>query len=253
MIKFEFNRDNLTFIGLVIVVLLLLMQCGRNASLNEQLDQLETQINISTNNLQAANDTVEVYKNKNGYLNAEISTYKISAEELKKVNAGLIKKYTDALSLNKKLKNVNSLLMAEVSDKDSIIASTVLNVDSTFVLEDRQDYGDGNYRNIMVKGKLNNGQVNSVIEFDQKIKLLLAVEEVKGKSSLKLATKYPFDNFDIEGIDLVNTRMNQDTKKGRWNVNFGVGIGLVPSGSTGLILVPGVGVQLGWSPKWLQF
>lgn len=253
MIKFEFNRDNLTFIGLVIVVLLLLMQCGRNASLNEQLDQLETQINISTNNLQAANDTVEVYKNKNGYLNAEISTYKISAEELKKVNAGLIKKYTDALSLNKKLKNVNSLLMAEISDKDSIIASAVLNADSTFVLEDRQDYGDGNYRNIMVKGKLNNGQVNSVIEFDQKIKLLLAVEEVKGKSSLKLATKYPFDNFDIEGIDLVNTRMNQDTKKGRWNVNFGVGIGLVPSGSTGLILVPGVGVQLGWSPKWLQF
>lgn len=253
MIKFEFNRDNLTFIGLVIVVLLLLMQCGRNASLNEEIDQLKTEVNISSNNLVAANDSVEVYKNRNGFLNAEISTYKISAEELKKVNSKLVKDYTKALSLNKNLKNVNALLKAELSDKDSIIASGSINPDSTFTLENRQDYGDGNYRNIMVKGKLQADRVDGTIEFDQHINLMLAVEEIKGKSSLKLATKYPFDSFDIQGIELVNSKLNEDKKKGRWNVNLGVGVGFVPSGSTGLVLVPGVGVQLGWSPKWLQF
>jgi len=253
MIKFDFNRDNLTFIGLVIVVLLLLGQCSRNATLNQKIDEITVELNASNANIAAANDTVEVYKNRKGFLEAEIKTYQISAEGLKNANAKLTKDYVSSLSLNRNLKNVNSLLRAELRDKDSILANGTLMPDSTFILSDNQDYGDGSYRNIKVTGKIQDSTVNGTITLDQSIRLWMAVEDIKGVKSLKLATKYPFDNFDIQGIELVNKDLNTYQKKSRWNISAGIGLGVVPNGTTGLAVTPTVGIMLGWSPKWLQF
>lgn len=253
MIKFDLNRDNLTFIGLVIVVILLLGQCNRNATLNQKLDEITSELNVSNANILAANDTVEVYKNRKGFLEAEIKAYQISADGLKKANAKLVKDYVSALSLNKNLKNVNALLRAELKDKDSILANGVLMPDSTFVLTDKQDYGDGSYRNIRVAGKIQDTTVNGTITLDQSIRLWMAVEDIKGVKSLKLSTKYPFDNFDIQGIDIINKDLNTYQKKSRWTMSAGVGLGIVPNGTTGLAITPNVGIMLGWSPKWLQF
>jgi hypothetical protein len=253
MIKFDLNRDNLTFIGLVIVVLLLLGQCSRNATLNQKIDDITTELNASNANVAAANDTVEVYKNRKGFLEAEIKAYQISADGLKKANAKLVKDYATALSLNKNLKNVNALLRAELKDKDSLLAQGAIMPDSTFILIDNQDYGDENYRNIKVAGKIQDSTVTGTITIDQSIRLWMAVEDIKGVKSLKLSTKYPFNSFDIQGIDLVNKDLNTYQKKSRWTVSAGVGLGIVPNGTTGLAVTPTVGIILGWSPKWLQF
>lgn len=253
MIKLELNRDNITFIALIAVVLLLLGQCSSNASLRDEIKSLKADVNTANSNLMASQDSVEVEKNRNGYLQAEINSYEISAADLKKVNAGLVKDYATALSLNRNLKNVNTLLRAELGRKDSIIASGTIGPDSTFVLVDNQDYGDGSYRNIKVEGKISNSTVNGNIVLDQNIKLWMSIENKDGINNLKLSTRYPFDNFDIQGIDIINTELNTYKKKSRWTISAGVGLGIVPSGQTGLAVMPTVGIMLGWSPKLLQF
>ena len=253
MIKLELNRENLSFITLIVLVLLLLGQCSSNASLRDEIKSLKAEVNTSNSNLLASQDSVEVEKNRNGYLQAEINSYEISVDDLKKVNAGLVKEYTTALSLNRNLKNVNTLLRAELGRKDSIIASGIISSDSTFTLTDNQDYGDGSYRNIKVSGKINDSIVDGTITLDQNIRLWMAIEKKDGLNTLKLSTRYPFDNFDIQGIDIINTELNTYKKKSRWTISAGVGLGIVPSGQTGLAVMPTVGVMLGWSPKLLQF
>lgn len=253
MIKLELNRDNLTFIGLVIVVLLLLGQCSSNASLREEINRLEEEVTVTEANLMASLDTVEITRKKNGTMLAEISIYQLSNEQLLKTNKKLASDYSNALDLNKKLKGVNTLLRAELADKDSIIFNSNLNSDSTFAFADSADYGDGNVRYIWVNGKLVDTKVIGEINIEQRVTLWAAIEEKDGLRNLKLSTKYPFDNLDLQGVSLINAELNNYRKKSRWNVNFGVGLGLIPSGQTGLSASPMVGIMLGYSPKWLQF
>ena len=253
MIKLELNRDNLTFIGLVIVVLLLLGQCSSNASLREEINRLEEEVTVTEANLMASLDTVEITRKKNGTMLAEISIYQLSNEQLLKTNKKLASDYSNALDLNKKLKGVNTLLRAELADKDSIIFNSNLNPDSTFAFADSADYGDGNVRYIWVNSKLVDTWVIGEINIEQRVTLWAAIEEKDGLRNLKLSTKYPFDNLDLQGVSLINAELNNYRKKSRWNVNFGVGLGLIPSGQTGLSASPMVGIMLGYSPKWLQF
>ena len=253
MIKLELNRDNITFIGLVIVVLLLLGQCSSNASLRDEIKGLKGQVTLGEANLMASQDSVEIERQRNGNMIAEISAFQMTNEQLVKTNKKLASDYAKALGLNKKLKGVNSLLKAEIADKDSVIFNSNLNPDSTFSFADSTDYGDGNYRYIWINGKLIDTKVTGVIDIEQKITLWSSIEEKDGKKSLKLSTKYPFDEINLQGISLVNAELNAYNKKSRWNINFGVGLGVIPNGTTGLAVTPTVGVMLGWSPKWLQF
>ena len=132
MIKLELNRDNITFIGLVIVVLLLLGQCSSNASLRDKVKELKGQVTLGEANLMASQDSVEIKRQENGNMIAEISAFQMTNEQLIKTNKKLASDYAKALDLNKKLKGVNSLLKAEITDKDSIIFNSNLNPDSTF-------------------------------------------------------------------------------------------------------------------------
>ena len=253
MFKLELNRDNLTFIGLVIVVLLLLGQCNRSANLKKQLEETKIELQNSNSNFKASQDTVRVIKNKKGYLEADITTFKVTNKELLDANKKLASQYAEALSLNRKLKNVNTLLTAELKDKDSVIVYQKIGIDSTFRFEDFQDYGDSSYRRISFDGKIKDSSVYGKLMLDQNIKLWMAIENNKGVNSLKLSTKYPFDNFDIQGIELVNRELNTYKKKSRWVVSTGVGLGFFPSSTTVITVAPMVGIMVGWSPKWLQF
>mgnify|MGYP001095220396 CR=1 FL=1 len=253
MIKLDLNRDNLTFIGLVVMVLLLLGQCNRAARLDSEIIVLKTDLNVANANTLAAMDSVEVIVNKNGYLQADIQSYQMTNTELLSKNAKLANEYAKALSLNKKLNNVNSLLRADLENKDSLLFYANINADSTFTFKDSADYGDGNSRSIILKGKIADGSINGNLSVYQTIRLWTAVEEKEGIKTLKLSTKYPMDALDIQGIQLINKELNTFQKKSRWNINFGVGVGVVPNATTGIAVTPFVGATLGWSPKWLQF
>jgi len=252
MIKFDLNRDNLTFIGLVVIVFLLLGQCSRNATLVDEVNRLEQEVSVGEANIMASFDSIEIVKQRNGIMIGEVSAYQMSNLQLIKTNKQLANDYSKALNLNKKLKDVNTLLKAELVEKDSIIFNGSLNSDSTFTITDSADYGDENVRYVFVNGKLVDNQISGIINIEQRVKLYLSIQDIDGKKSLKLSTKYPFEDLQLQGISLIDTELNTYRKKGRWNISAGVGIGLTPS-QAGLAVSPMLGVTLGYSPKWLQF
>ena len=252
MINININKDWIPFIVIAILAFVLLGQCSANSSLREDKKVLKQEIANAKSNLEASQDSVEIYRNKNGYLEAEIKIYVASNEELTENYSDMIKKYQRTLRLNKNLEGVNALLASEIKLKDSLLISSNINPDSTFRFVDSVDYGDNNTRVVTLDGKIDSAKVTGNLSIYQTITLLTALENEDGYNRMRISTRYPFDDINIEGIDLINNELNTYKKKSRWNVNFGIGLGLYPSGGS-VAPAPFVGLAFGYSPKWLQF
>lgn len=252
MINININKDWIPFIVIAVLAFLLLGQCSTNSALREDKANLKQEIVNAKSNLEAAQDSVEIYKTENGYLEAEIKIYVASGEDLADDYSSMVKKYQRVLRLNKKLEGVNALLSSEIELKDSLLIAANINPDSTFTFVDSVDYGDNNTRIVTLEGKIDSTQVTGKLSIYQTLTLLTALETEDGYNRMRISTKYPFNDINIEGIDLINNELNTYKKKSRWNVNFGVGLGLYPN--DGFVSpAPFVGVTLGYSPKWLQF
>lgn len=252
MINININKDWIPFIVIAALAFLLLGQCSTNSALREDKATLKQEVINAKSNLEAAQDSVEIYKTQNGYLEAEIKIYVASREDLANDYSDMVKKYQRVLRLNKKLEGVNALLSSEIELKDSLLIAANINPDSTFRFVDSVDYGDNNTRIVTLEGKIDSTQVTGKISIYQTLTLLTALETQDGYNRMRISTKYPFNDINIEGIDLINNELNKYKKKSRWNVNFGVGLGLYPN--DGFVSpAPFVGVTLGYSPKWLQF
>lgn len=252
MINININKDWIPFIVIAILAFVLLGQCSVNSALRDDKRELKLEIANAKSNLEAAQDSVEIYRNQNGYLEAEIKTYASSRQELVKDYRDMIKKYQSALNLNKKLEGVNALLSSEIKLKDSLLISSAIRPDSTFRFVDSADYGDNNTRVVTLDGKIDSTTVTGNLSIYQTISILTALENVDGYNRMRISTKYPFDDIKIEGVDLINNELNTYKKKARWNVNLGLGVGLYPN--NGFVSpAPFVGISFGYSPKWLQF
>jgi hypothetical protein len=178
----------------------------------------------------------------------------------------LTDKYKKALNLNKDLKEVNSLISANLEIKDSLNVTTtteVIGLDTTKItFESSDDFGNGNSRLLTgftdVKFDTSINQFSVLMtrfELTQTLSLMAAIENVDGADRLKLSTSYPgLVIKDIENINLVNTRLNRkDQKKSRWMVGFGVGYGINLNNNQVISTGPSIGVGLYFSPKFLQF
>jgi len=252
MINININKDWIPFIVIAALAFVLLGQCSTNSALREDKKELKEQIMNAKSNLEASQDSVEIYKTQNGYLEAEIKIYVASSEELSEDYSDMVKKYQRVLRLNKKLEGVNALLSSEIKLKDSLLFASNIMPDSTFTFVDSVDYGDNNTRVVTLDGKIDSANVTGKLSIYQTLTLLTALETEDGYNRMRISTKYPFDDINIEGIDLINNELNTYKKKSRWNMNFGVGLGLYPN--DGFVSpAPFIGVTLGYSPKWLQF
>lgn len=252
MINININKDWIPFIVIAALAFVLLGQCSANSALRDDKKELKLEIANAKSNLEASQDSVEIYKTENGYLEAEIKIYVASSEELSEDYSDMVKKYQRVLRLNKKLEGVNALLSSEIKLKDSLLFASNIMSDSTFTFVDSVDYGDNNTRVVTLDGKIDSANVTGKISIYQTLTLLTALETEDGYNRMRISTKYPFDDINIEGIDLINNELNTYKKKSRWNMNFGVGLGLYPN--DGFVSpAPFIGVTLGYSPKWLQF
>jgi len=241
------------FVTIAVLACLLLGQCSRSSSLKRDIKSLEESVANAESNILTAKDTVDMFINKNNYLQAEIRTFKYTNKQLTIDNKEIAEKYIKALALNKKLEGVKILLTAQLKVKDTIFLTTGISTDNTFRFKDSTDFGDNNTRVIVLDAKINNNStVSGNFTISQTITLLASFIDDNGVNRMTISTKYPFDNIDIQGIELINNELNIYRKKSRWNINFGLGYGVYPSGST-LRMSPFVGASLGYSPKWLQF
>jgi hypothetical protein len=237
-----------------------------------RLRNLEQQVKIANentqreiNNAEAAKDSVRIIKGENGKLTYTIKSYEFDIANLRADQKALTDKYVKALSLNKKLEGVNSLLMVDIEVKDSVIASLrstkIDSVTTRFDFNATDDWQNGNSRKITgflnVKRGLDNSltATNPILTLEQRIKLLASIEEKDGIQSVKITTDYPGLSFnDIENINLINNKLNQKPeKKAGWSVGVGVGYGVMLSPSQIVTVGPTIGLNLIWSPKWLRF
>ena len=259
------NKTLVTFIAGALVVLLFFRQCSQISNLKQDVKFAQEDADRNLNNFKAAQDSVTILRNDNGDQLAEIRSYEFDLSKLQESQKDLTKKYQKALALNKDLKEVNSLISAELEIKDSLdVTTTTETIDTTttkITFNSEKDFGNGNSR--ILSGfstiKYDFGQfkvLQSEFELKQTLSLMAAIEAGEdGADRLKLSTSYPgLVIKDIENINLVNTRLNRrDEKKSRWLIGFGVGYGINLNNDQVISTGPSIGLGLYWSPKFLQF
>lgn len=260
------NRGLITFILGALFVLLFLKQCNKISDLKQEVKTANQTAQREVNNINAGLDSVRYYKNKNGKLVAEIKGYEFDVVNLREDQKKMILKYQTALNLNKKLNGVNTLLMVDLGLKDSLIAnlrqSKIDSLTTKIDFDRADDFGNGNSRtfkgSVYVKRNYLTNELtasNPLFVFDQKIKLVAAVDESTGVQQLKITTDYPGLSFnDIENISLINTKLNQKLeKKAGWSIGLGFGVGACLTPGQVVAFGPTVGLHAIWSPKWLRF
>ena len=257
------NKGLMMFILGIIVTLFMLQQCNRIEGLKAELENTQKVADRNFNNYLASQDTIKLERNINNDLVASISSYEYDIEILQDQKADILKKYNNALNLNKRYKEINNLISAELEIKDSILsASMVTYKDDTIQIDliDNKKWDTYNWRNF--KGRVSLYPQDSifivkesVFEIEQGISLTMAILEIDGKDQLKISSPYPGLTFTrIENINIVNDRLNkQNTKKAGWSVGVGVGYGINLNNQQVVSFGPSIGIGLYYSPKWLRF
>lgn len=247
--------------AILVMILLMLFQCNRVSILKQKNDALENKVERIKGNAEASVDTIEVFKNDNGFYINEIKGYQFTVKELKNENGGLLKKYKKALESAVKLERLNQLLEAQININNVDTVWAIVKNDTTLIFSDSTFYDDGNWRKFTasVDVSLNDTIIKGALgtfDYDQNIKLYAGIETVEGIKKINISTKYPGITFkSIEGISIVEDELNKikKQKRGRLSLGFGGGYGITFGKNNSIYHGPQVGLFLTYSPKWLQF
>ena len=146
------NKTLVTFIAGALVVMLFLRQCNSIENLKQDVKLAQEDAGRQLNNFKAAQDSVTILRNDNGDQLAQIRSYEFDLSNMESSQAKLTKKYQKALALNKDLKEVNSLISANLEIKDSLdVTTTTETIDTTttkVTFASSEDFGNGNSRNL---------------------------------------------------------------------------------------------------------
>jgi hypothetical protein len=258
------NKTLRNFILITIVFLFTLNQCNRISNLKNEIAWSEQNAQRALNNYRASKDSVRTLLLDNGNMVSTIKSYEFDIANLEGEQEALIKRYREALGLNKDLEKINTLLATEIEIKDSLLVDlSVTKIDSlTDLVEFNKfdDFGNGNTR--LLRGEMYVYRDSSHILYRdanfyilQEMNLFAAIENIEGQDEIKISTSYPGLTIkDIENINLINTKLNQRNEKTTgWSVGFGIGYGVNLNNNQVISYGPSLGVGLFYSPKWLRF
>lgn len=250
------------FIAVILMLLLLLLfQCNSMSVLKEKNNALENKVERINGNVEASKDTIESFRNKNGYYISEIKGYQYTIEELKDSNSDILEKYKDALDEAVELERINQVLQAQLEIKDVDTVWAIVENDTVLIFRDSTNYGDDNWRKFTadIRVSLKDSTIKGALgtfDYEQGIKLYAGIETVDGIKKVNISTKYPGLTFkNIEGISVVEDELNKikDKKRGRVSLGIGGGYGITFGNGNNLYHGPQVGIFVTYSPKWLQF
>jgi hypothetical protein len=260
------NKNTLVFIGVILFTLLFLRQCNTTSDLKNELELTKVVADRALNNYKASQDTIKNERNKKGELVSSKLSYEYDVNSLSNITKNAVADYQRALNLTKDIKNINSLLRAEIRIKDSIINSggDIVSIsDSTYVITfaDEKNWDKYNWRRFDgTVNLLRNKSINEIsltssrFNFSQGIELKAAIVNEKGVNSLKITTPYPGLEFtNIENINLVNDKLNNKERVKHWSLGVGIGYGLNLNTDQIITVGPSINISIQWSPKWLRF
>jgi len=227
-----------------IVMIILLVMFGLKKCSNEH--NLRIDNDILEQNVSAYNDTIRLFKSKNGDLQAEKEIYIKSYKELKEENSDLYKRVKSQkghiISLNRsiiKLKQDTSILHDSIRYLHSIIGQAVKIDSNTWMLpwELKYTWDKTNYD--IFKGKTfvsvsNDGELklkhdNTLLYYrESQIDVEFGEKVVDGKYNVFIKSAYPgFTPSALEGV-FIDPNTNKDIKKlmkkDHWFTGFSVGI-----------------------------
>ena len=267
---YKLYKNAFLFGGLAILLFCLLQQCNSNQNLKREIVQVQRVSDRNLNNYKAMQDTIIVEKNKNEELVSSIRSFEYDVNTLTENNKKLVSKYTNQLSINSELENVNSLLSTTLNVKDSIIdANGIVTVDTdsinnidtiTVDVNDKWEFDKYNWRRFngsisLLKDSTNYSLFSSRFDIIQGIGLSAAIINEEGFDRLKITTPYKGVTFtNIENINLVNDRLNNKyEKKAGWSIGVGFQYGINLNNNQVISTGPAIGIGVYWSPKFLRF
>jgi hypothetical protein len=118
------NKNTLTFVLGALFVLMFLKQCDSISSLKQDVKLAQEDAGRQLNNFKAAQDSVTILRNDNGDQLAQIRSYEFDLSNMESSQTKLTKKYKKVLALNDDLKEVNSLISANLEITDSLDVTT---------------------------------------------------------------------------------------------------------------------------------
>ena len=117
--------------------MLFLRQCNSIENLKQDVKLAQEDAGRQLNNFKASQDSIVLLINENGDQLATIRSYEFDLSDMADSQSKLTDKYKKALNLNKDLKEVNSLISANLEIKDSLNVTTtteVIGLDTTCLL-----------------------------------------------------------------------------------------------------------------------
>jgi hypothetical protein len=130
------------FVLIAAVIVTLFVMRARNISLKNQVQTEKDEKNRYISNIDAANDTIKVTRDKNGVLVSEISGYKLKVSELNTNYKNLFTLYTQE-------KNKKPVYIIEYSTSIIQQSNGATSADDTIIsFVDTATYSLGNYKNI---------------------------------------------------------------------------------------------------------
>jgi len=239
---------NSKFFGYAVVIVLILFlagQCKRNTDLKRENK-------IQEQNIAAANDSINTYKNKNGQLTSEKAVWVLTEKQLKEENKGLYDQVKDQkgkiISLNNvvfQLKQDTTILHDTIRYLKSIIGKPV-QIDATtwslpWELDYRWDTQGKNWDNFIGHTIVQVDTINFKVThkntlLDQRtgnIELTFGEKVVDGKFNVYVTTDYPgLSAKSMKGY-FVDPNSNKDIKslieKRHWFTGFSISFGITPT------------------------
>lgn len=248
--------------AIVVLGLLFARSLSRNADLSRENAKLKQSESILSNNLIAANDSMEFWKDKYGNSLSEIKILTGTNAMLEKEYVDLHNKYLSLLGKDAKNQEMIAYLQTQILLKDSIISeltanpgsgSYILN-DSTLAINEGKVYDSNNYYN--VNGKIitrieNNaikaGTINLVTTVGLGVEFGISRDKKTGIASVTSKTAFPA-KISMSGITSIESELN---KKPSSYVGLGFVVGYGATLEKQPLLKPYIGLAAYVSPRWL--
>jgi len=259
-----FNKYfKLIAIGAIIVLGLLFgWSISRNNDLTRENAKLKQSESILSQNLIAANDTMQFWKDKYGNSQSEIKILTGTQEMLKKQYSDLYGKYRSILGKDAKNQEMIAYLQTQIVLKDSIIAelkanggsgSYIIN-DSTIAIDEGKVYDNNNYYSVkgtvvtrIEENKIKAGTINLATTVGLGVDFAISRDKKTGIASVTSKTAFPA-KVTMSGITQMEKELN---KKPAAYLGLGFVVGYGATLEQQPQLKPYIGVAAYISPRWL--
>jgi len=251
----------LTSTMLLVVVVLIMMNLQQCYSSNDLKKQHKKEVTRLKNNQLALQDTIVNYKDENGMMKASIRGYELNLDELaedlefeKSKPPKTVVEYRTIVQ--EKIVEVPTTIVKNdtvtIIDGVQYDSSIVINADTTFESSSRSV-------TVTTPFRLDSNGIDfasSTIDLEQNIWLKASVLQDRKTREVwvDLETDYPGITFnDAKGVLVMeDENLRKFRMQNRKNLGFGVNVGAFYDPFSNKF-VPGIGIGLNFSPRWLQF